>query len=95
MSKLIIIDGKHYRIRRGKLVLIPEDWIGNITTKKTIRQRKSKLPSKKLKRACLFIEDTDKRRTRVLVCSDTNNILYESQSLESMLYTIDFLKFVK
>ena len=64
MSKLIIIDGKHYRIRRGKLVLIPEDWIGNITTKKTIRQRKSKLPSKKLKRTCLFISSKSSKQIK-------------------------------
>ncbi len=64
MSKLIIIDGKHYIIRRGKLVLIPEDWIGNITTKKTIRQRKSKLPSKKLKRTCLFISSKSSKQIK-------------------------------
>lgn len=56
---------------------------------------KKNINNKKLNARCWFIEDTDKRRTRVLVCSDTNNILYESQSLESMLHTIDFLKFVK
>lgn len=56
---------------------------------------KKNINNKKLNARCWFIEDTDKRRTRVLVYSDTNNILYESQSLESMLYTIDFLKFVK
>lgn len=56
---------------------------------------KKNINNKKLNARCWFIEDTDKRRTRVLVCSDTNNILYESQSLESILYTIDFLKFVK
>ncbi len=64
MSKLIIIDGKHYRVRRGKLVLIPEDWVGNITTKKTIRQRKSKLPSKKLKRTCLFISSKSSKQIK-------------------------------
>ena len=33
-----------YRVRRGKLVEIPSEWVGNITTKETIRQRTSKLP---------------------------------------------------
>lgn len=38
--KRIEIDGKFYRMRRGKLVEIPVKWLGNITTAKTIRQRK-------------------------------------------------------
>ncbi len=42
MSKVIEQDGKHYRMRRGKLVEIPEEWLGKTTSKKTIRQRKSK-----------------------------------------------------
>lgn len=37
------------RIRRGTEVIIPEKWVGNFTTKKTIRQRQSKL-TKKLRR---------------------------------------------
>jgi hypothetical protein len=39
-----------YRVRRGKLVEIPPEWIGNVTTKETIRQRTSKL-SRTVKRA--------------------------------------------
>lgn len=28
------------RVRRGKVVVIPEAWVGNITTKPTLRERK-------------------------------------------------------
>lgn len=42
MSKLILIDGIPHRMRRGKLVEIPEKWFGNFTTRQTIRKRKSK-----------------------------------------------------
>lgn len=41
-NKIIREDGV-YRIRRGKLVKIPDEWVGQITTSETIRQRKSKL----------------------------------------------------
>lgn len=44
------IDGRHFRIRRGKLTPIPEKWFRAITTKKTIRQRTSKLLHKYRKR---------------------------------------------
>lgn len=37
---------KTTRIRRGKLVEIPEKWQGQMTTPKTIRQRPSKLRGK-------------------------------------------------
>lgn len=40
MAKRIEIDGVFYRIRRGKLVKIPDEWVGKITTKSTIRNRK-------------------------------------------------------
>jgi len=40
--KSIEIDGKHYRKRRNKLVVIPEKWFGKITHKQTIRKRKHK-----------------------------------------------------
>lgn len=39
-------DGNLYRTRRGKLVQIPEEWVGRFTTKATIRQRDSKLTHK-------------------------------------------------
>ncbi len=79
----------------------PPDYVNEIGVKwwldkdTTNYANKKNINNKKLNARCWFIEEIDKRRTRVLVCSNTNNILYESQSLESMLYTIDFLKFVK
>jgi hypothetical protein len=38
------------RIRRGKEVAIPEKWIGNVTTQKTLRQRKVEAMVVRLKR---------------------------------------------
>lgn len=46
MAKRIEIDGKFYRRRRGKLVLIPEKWVGRHPTSQTIRKRPSKLTGK-------------------------------------------------
>jgi hypothetical protein len=46
MAKRIDIDGKSYRMRRGKLVEIPPEWVGKTTSEKTIRQRPSKLTGK-------------------------------------------------
>lgn len=43
MTKRIELDGKFFRIRRGKLVEIPPEWVGKDTNKCTIRKRKSKL----------------------------------------------------
>lgn len=42
MSKLIEKDGKFYRLRRGKLVEIPKEWVGKVTFPQTIRKRESK-----------------------------------------------------
>ena len=47
MSKRIEIDGRFYRERRGKLVEIPAEWVGKITTEQTIRNRPSKLINKR------------------------------------------------
>lgn len=44
MSKRIEQDGKFYRMRRGKLVEIPSEWVGRHPTVQTIRNRLSKLP---------------------------------------------------
>jgi hypothetical protein len=41
MGKRIEIDGKFYRMRRGKLVEIPEEWVGKDQWKQSIRKRKS------------------------------------------------------
>lgn len=46
-GKRIEIDGKFYRMRRGKLVLIPDEWVGTTVTPQRKRQRLSKLPSGK------------------------------------------------
>lgn len=42
MAKLIEIDGKYYRTRKGKLVEIPPQWLGKVTYKQTIRKRPAK-----------------------------------------------------
>lgn len=49
MSKRTEKDGKLYRVRRGVLVEIPKEWLGNITTPGTIRKRPSKA-SRKLRK---------------------------------------------
>jgi len=38
----IFQDGKFFRMRRGKLVEIPPEWVGNVATPQTIRKRASK-----------------------------------------------------
>jgi len=40
------IDGKFYRMRRGRLVEIPPEWLNKVTTPCTIRQRPSKVSKK-------------------------------------------------
>lgn len=42
MAKLIEIEGKHYRVRRGELVQIPDEWVGHTVHPQTIRKRPSK-----------------------------------------------------
>jgi hypothetical protein len=51
--KRIEKDGKFYRMRRGVLVEIPEEWVGKTTHKQTIRKRPSKLPHNQAKDARL------------------------------------------
>lgn len=55
MGRLIEIDGKHYRVRRGKLVEIPKEWVGNVTHPQTIAKRKSKYRkgTRRFKRKCM------------------------------------------
>ena len=50
MAKLIEIDGKFYRHRRGKLVQIPDEWVGKVTYPQTIQKRLSKKSPKEVKR---------------------------------------------
>ena len=42
MAKAIEIDGVLYRKRRGKLVKIPDEWVGKTVGALTIRKRHSK-----------------------------------------------------
>jgi hypothetical protein len=42
MAKRIQIGEKYYRKRRGRLIEIPEEWLGKVTHPQTIRKRKSK-----------------------------------------------------
>jgi len=42
MPKRIEVDGKYYRIRRGKQVEIPAEWMGKTVFPKNIARRKSK-----------------------------------------------------
>ena len=46
MAKVIERDGKFYRIRRGKEVEIPTEWVGKTVSKQTINKRPSKQPHK-------------------------------------------------
>lgn len=41
MSKRIEKDGKFYRMRRGKLVEIPTEWVGKTVFEQTKRKRKA------------------------------------------------------
>ena len=50
MGKRIEIDGKFYRVRRGKLVQIPDEWVNKTTDGQTIRKRASKLTGKARRR---------------------------------------------
>ena len=46
MSKLIETEDGYFRMRRGKLVRIPDEWVGEIVYAQTIRKR----PSKKIRK---------------------------------------------
>lgn len=54
MSKRVFLNGKYYRMRRGKLVEIPAEWVGKITTRQTINRRKE---SARLKRKELTFQE--------------------------------------
>lgn len=40
VSKLVKQDDGYYRMRRGTLVRIPDEWVGKIVHSQTIRKRK-------------------------------------------------------
>ena len=42
MGKRIEKDGKFYRLRRGRLVEIPAEWVGQVAHPQSIRKRRSK-----------------------------------------------------
>jgi hypothetical protein len=42
----IVVNGNRYRMRRGKLVMIPKEWVGKVTTPQTMRKRQSRLTRK-------------------------------------------------
>ena len=42
MAKRRKINGKYYRLRRGKWVEIPKEWVGKTTHNQSIRKRQSK-----------------------------------------------------
>ena len=46
-GKSIVVNGNRYRMRRGKLVKIPSQWVGRFPTEATIRQRPSKTTKKR------------------------------------------------
>lgn len=46
------IDGKFYRERRGKLVEIPAEWVNQVPTSRTIRNRASRLTNKDKRNPC-------------------------------------------
>jgi hypothetical protein len=39
MSKPIMVDGVAHRMRRGKLVPIPREWLGKVTSRQTLAKR--------------------------------------------------------
>lgn len=51
--KLLEKDGKHYRMRRGELVEIPPEWVGQTVHPQSIRKRPSKKgQGRRFKRKC-------------------------------------------
>lgn len=57
MAKLIKTDDGYFRIRRGKLVRIPDEWLLNVTHPQTINKRLSKQTRKqRLKRDTSYTE---------------------------------------
>jgi len=51
--KRIEINGKFYRKRKGKIVQIPDEWVGKVPHPQTIRKRASKRnQGRSFKRKC-------------------------------------------
>lgn len=47
--KRILIGNKYFRIRRGILVPIPEEWVGKTVHDQTLRERKQSRLAKRLR----------------------------------------------
>ena len=62
MAKAIEIDGVLYRERRGKLVKIPDEWVGKVPSANQIRQRHSKTRAKQIYTKILRAQDADALR---------------------------------
>lgn len=59
MAKRIEIDGVFYRKRRGKLVKIPDEWVGHTVAGQKIAKRHSKTGIKKIESRQKRAEDQD------------------------------------
>ncbi|UOL48792.1 hypothetical protein [Pseudomonas phage Astolliot] len=46
------------RVRRGKSVIVPEQWVGNFTTNKTINDRKSAARVKRIDRRVRLMKES-------------------------------------
>ena len=62
--KRMVRDGKVYRMRRGELVEIPPEWVGQTVAQQTIRKRPSKSLHKHRKREKYGHESADDRLER-------------------------------
>lgn len=57
MSRRKMIDGRAYRMRRGRLVEIPVEWVGKTVRGNTIRKR----PSKRIRKLRKCENEVNKR----------------------------------
>ena len=62
MAKVIEIDGVLYRKRRGKLVKIPDEWVGKIPHANQLRQRHSNTGAKRIYTGINRAKATDQLR---------------------------------
>ena len=76
--KRIEKDGKFYRMRRGQLVEIPEEWVGKTVAKRTINHRPSKQPHKQAKDAKLGLFNV--RKKRKIEREEISEMIKESKS---------------
>ena len=55
-----VISEEHRRKRRGKIVKIPEEWVGQVAHPQTKRKRYSKMPPKQKDAHCRAFGRSDK-----------------------------------